>query len=466
MKFKINNFFTSGYVFDDSNLDLKSRYEIINIIILMSIVGLLYGIIGNIMKDIKGLIALEFSLIAGGLVMLYVLRAYRGSFKYIVEILTFEYTIFFLYLIYIGEPGDLKHSWIFTYPIILLNLQKPNKARYWLALIVGLLILAPIQNLVEVNYSLFQVTYISFVVLLISLITYFYNNKMTKAISLILEQQSMLKNFNTELEKQVKDKTSELIELNELLEIKVQEKIDQLIQKDKLLTTQSKQAVMGEMISMIAHQWRQPLSTITLQIANYQLKQLMDQNNKTREVDKTLSEISDTIIYLSDTIDDFKTYFHPDKERGDIEIGELLQRALNLTMPRLKNNNIKVSLEVRENIIIHTYINELIQVVLNLLNNAIDALLEASKENLNISIRVEDKGREICLSVIDNAYGIAKENVEHIFEPYFSTKGKNGTGLGLYMSQMIIQKQFGGDIDVESSKKGTTFIIRIPKTIS
>ncbi|MBU1657989.1 GHKL domain-containing protein [bacterium] len=469
MKFKTDDFFTSGFKFGDSELSLKSRYEIVNIIILMSIFGLLYGIIGNIIRDVKGLIAVETALISGGLIMLYILREYRNSFKYIVEILTLEYTMFFLFLIYVSEVGDLKHAWIFTYPIILLNLQKPQRAKYWLSLIILLLMVAPLQNFYEVKYSLYQVSYISFVIMLISLITYFYNNKMTKARDLILEQQEMLKNFNNELEKQVKDKTTELTQMNELLEMRVQDKIDQLIQKDQILSVQSKQAVMGEMISMIAHQWRQPLSTITLKIANYQLEQLLGKDKKIREIDSTLAEISDTIIYLSQTIDDFKTYFHPAKELVEVEVHELLQRAVNFALPRVANNGIRIMIEKEQDIIIKTYINELIQVILNLVNNAIDAidaLKEVNKEKLKIKISVANKKEKILIFVQDYADGIDDKHLAHLFEPYFSTKGKNGTGLGLYMSQMIIQKQLGGDIYVQSSNSGATFVVQIPKNIS
>ncbi|MBU0720660.1 ABC transporter substrate-binding protein [bacterium] len=273
--------------------------------------------------------------------------------------------------------------------------------------------------------------------------------------------QRKLSSFNAKLASEVKIKTHELKELNESLELTVAEKVQELIQKDKILTAQSKQAVMGEMISMIAHQWRQPLSNITLQISNLQLTKLMGGAIDEEKTDKTLSEISDSIIYLSNTIDDFQTYFHPDKKSTKVEIHELLQKVVNFTLPKINATNISIHIKKEREIYIQVYMNELIQVILNLINNAIDAFEEVDRENKAISLYVKSYKDRFCICVEDNASGISEENMKKLFEPYFSTKGKNGTGLGLYMSQMIIQKQFGGDIKVETSPRGSTFMIEI-----
>ncbi|MEN4052320.1 MULTISPECIES: ABC transporter substrate-binding protein [Sulfurimonas] len=282
---------------------------------------------------------------------------------------------------------------------------------------------------------------------------------------IMIYYQRKLKNFNKELERQVYEKTKELREINESLEATVQEKIEELIQKDEILTIQSKQAVMGEMISMIAHQWRQPLNTITLQISSIQLKEMIGEKITKEELLKILDEISNSIIYLSNTIDDFKTYFHPAKEAVEIQIGELIMKCVSFIEPRLKKDEISLELQGNMQIKVHVYANELIQVFLNILNNAIDAYETGSSKNRYIIIEIESKEDKIIIKISDNAGGIKKENFQKIFEPYFSTKGKNGTGLGLYMSKMIIEKQFNGKIDVESSDNQSTFIIEVPKRV-
>lgn len=272
--------------------------------------------------------------------------------------------------------------------------------------------------------------------------------------------QRKLRHFNKELENKVAEQTTKLIEYNQSLEKSVQEKIQELIEKDELLTKQSKQAVMGEMISMIAHQWRQPLNTITLQISNMQLKYLLDEKLDKAEVIKTFEAINSTIVYLSETVDDFKTYFHKDKKYVDAPLEELIIKATNLIRPRLKD--VELNIDIVEHIVTRVYVNELVQVLLNILNNAIDAY-EACKvceKKINISLKHE-KNMHI-ISIEDNAGGIKEEHLEKLFEPYFSTKGKNGTGLGLYMSQMIIEKQFGGTLSVESYDGKSIFKISLP----
>ena len=270
-----------------------------------------------------------------------------------------------------------------------------------------------------------------------------------------------LKYYNHELTQNLKEKTKELHKLNLFLELTVKEKVQQLIQKDKLLTAQSKQAVMGEMIHMIAHQWRQPLSTITLQISNIQIEQMLGKTINDEQAQKILSYISETIIYLSETIDDFQTYFSPDKEAIHMEIHEVLQKAVTFALPRAKSEQITLEIKRSADIYAEIYINELVQVVLNMLNNAIDAYEIVDRKNKIITLYVEHNDEMVKVYIKDNAGGISEANIEKLFEPYFSTKGRNGTGLGLYMSQMIIEKQFNGAIDVKSSPQGTTFIISI-----
>nr|CAI78771.1 hypothetical protein [uncultured Campylobacterota bacterium] len=460
----IENFFTSGLKIEESSNDLKSRYQMVNIALVLSSISLIYGMVGNYLRDVSGLIPLELFLLSVNSFLFFALRRYEKSFEYVCLIVTAQFSFLFLFLVYTTEPTALKHIWLFTYPIILLYFQRNKNGLYWLVFMLLALIIAPLQNFVEVQYSLYQITYISFVLIIVSAIVYFYKLKMDEARELILQQQALVLDFNKKLEEQVKEKTFKLQELNDILEMNVQDKIEKLIEKDELLTTQSKQAVMGEMISMIAHQWRQPLSMITLQISNLQITRLLGNQVSDDELYKTLTKISDTIVYLSDTIDDFQTYFHPNKEVSEINIFELLQRAINFSEPRLKSHHVEIVIEDRNNkVIVQTYVNELLQVILNILNNAIDVFTERETQKAKVSMKVENQEEIIKIYIEDNAGGINEEHLPRIFEPYFSTKGKNGTGLGLYMSQMIIEKQFGGEIKVQSSSESTTFIVEIPK---
>jgi len=271
-----------------------------------------------------------------------------------------------------------------------------------------------------------------------------------------------LKNFNVELEYIVNEKTKELRKINESLEEKVAQKVDELLEKDEILTRQSKQAVMGEMISMIAHQWRQPLNTITLNISNLQIKQMMGQRIEDEFLTHTLDEISETIVYLSETVDDFKTYFHPDKEKNSVEVDDVINKAINFVSSRAKVANVEILFIEKSFCKMEVYQNELIQVLLNILNNAIDAYILIEKEEKTIEVYAKKEDDTLVICIKDEAGGIKAENIHKLFEPYFSTKGKNGTGLGLYMSQMIIEKQFNGKIEVDSFESTSKFTIKIP----
>jgi len=283
---------------------------------------------------------------------------------------------------------------------------------------------------------------------------------------IMMYYQRKLRRFNQELEKSVVKKTKELREINDSLEVSVEEKVNELIQKDEILTTQSKQAVMGEMLSMIAHQWRQPLNTIALKISNIQLQEMMNHSVTKEQLLEVLKEINTTIQYLSNTIDDFKTYFQPNKNVTRTTLKNLIEKSISFIDVRLKKEEIRIDVTQLEDVELNIYSSELIQVILNILNNAIDAYMEHTWiEDKTIRISSKTKGDKVQIFIHDRAGGIRSDVMKQLFEPYYSTKGKNGTGLGLYMSKMIIEKQFNGSIKVESKDAATTFIIEIPKDI-
>ena len=437
MNIKLDNFLRSGWIFDDDEYTLKSKIHIINLMFLGNILGLSVGITINIIQKIEGFILLESIILCITFLMIYFLRVSKKYVTLFSQIISFQYLLLFSLLVYIGDPLNMKHAWIYTYPLILLNLQSNKKSMFWITLFIFILLVAPFQPFIDVKYSVMQVFYLLLVLSIVSFITYFYQFQMTQAREIITAQRLALERKYKELSK-----------------------------KDSMLTAQSKQAVMGEMMSMIAHQWRQPLSTVTLNISNIQFKKMLGQEVSDEDLDKALSEISDTVVYLSDTVDDFQTFFHPKKEITVIEIHELLQKAVNFATPRTKESGIEINVNKYIEIEVVTYVNELVQIMLNILNNAIDALEQAKKERSKIIIYVELKGEYIYISIVDNANGISNEVADRIFDPYFSTKGKNGTGLGLYMSQMLAQKQFDGDITFTSSNLGTHFLVKVKKDVS
>ncbi|MCW8895853.1 MAG: HAMP domain-containing histidine kinase [Sulfurimonas sp.] len=236
----------------------------------------------------------------------------------------------------------------------------------------------------------------------------------------------------------------------------------EITEHESLMIAQSRFAAMGEMMSMIAHQWRQPLSTTTLMITETRIK-FMLAGKEPNEYDKTLDNISDTMMYLSETIDDFQSYFKPQKTSQSIFIGEILERVKNLIETRLSLAKVKLHIKQCENEPIEIYVNELVQVLINILNNAIDILEERNVTKRHIWINVSCDENNVYVTVEDNAGGIETEIMDKVFEPYFSHKSKNGTGLGLYMAKMIIEKHMNGNVGVGNTTKGALFSIVLPK---
>ena len=232
--------------------------------------------------------------------------------------------------------------------------------------------------------------------------------------------------------------------------------------KDKQLLEQSRLAQMGEMISMIAHQWRQPLAAISSASGAIGLKAKRDKLSKELAVELA-NKISNYSQHLSSTINDFREFFKTNKEKKNTTLEEIVVCVLNIVGETIENQNIKLIKDFHSNITIETFPNEVKQVILNLIKNAEDILLEKSIKNPFIRIHTFKKEGHLCLEVIDNGGGISDQIIGQIFDPYFSTKTqKDGTGLGLYMSKTIIQEHCNGLLEVENTEDGVLFRIELP----
>ena len=249
-------------------------------------------------------------------------------------------------------------------------------------------------------------------------------------------------------------------ELNSTLESKIAKAIEDITKKDKQIMQQSRLAQMGEMISMIAHQWRQPLAAISSTSSAIGLKsQLNKLDNKTAI--ELSSKISSYTQHLSATINDFRDFFQPNKEKRETTYAKLINTVLNIIEVSIANKNIELIMELESQETLKTYPNEIKQVILNLIKNAEDVLLE--REVVNPFIKVKTYSNILIVS--DNGGGIQEDILDKIFDPYFSTKHEHdGTGLGLYMSKVIIENHCDGKLYVENSKnnEGAIFTIELP----
>jgi len=248
--------------------------------------------------------------------------------------------------------------------------------------------------------------------------------------------------------------------INKELEERVKEEIEKNRQKDLQLIKQSRLVTMGQIISMIAHQWRQPLSAIS-NYANEILLQIMLGNLKKQELENNATKIVNLTQNLSQLINDFREFYKEDKEKSLTSLNEILTKVQNIASASLKNYNINFIIENNFNKKFKCFPNELAQVILNIIQNSKDAILENNIKNPFIKVKTYNADNYIVIEIEDNAGGIPEKHKDKIFEPYFSTKSKNGTGLGLYMSKMIIEKHCNGKLFFKNTKNGVKFIIEL-----
>ena len=259
-----------------------------------------------------------------------------------------------------------------------------------------------------------------------------------KALAESLKQKNALyKEFNEQLDHQVKEQTSYMVQ-------------------------QSRLAQMGEMISMIAHQWRQPLASISAISGTLSMDVMMDAYKK-EFFEERLQAISDLSQHLSSTIDDFRGFFKATKEETEVNWEEMVTNSLKIIGPTLKTKNITVHTAFENDEKFYTHTNEVKQVILNIVKNAEDILLEKEVENAQIWIKSHADNGISYLTIEDNAGGIHDDIIDKVFDPYFSTKEKkDGTGLGLYMSKTIVTEHCFGALRVRNTERGALFEVALP----
>jgi signal transduction histidine kinase len=253
----------------------------------------------------------------------------------------------------------------------------------------------------------------------------------------------------------------ELEGLTHTLEDRVREKTEENARKDRMIMHQARLAELGEMIGNIAHQWRHPLTRLSLILQN--LKAFNDRGKLSGEkLSQMLSAGNEQIFFMSDTIDNFTDFYKPVSESVVFDAREAYEKAITIIGYDLAHKNI--SIECKNNVAIKLFgnPNELAQVFLNLIGNARDALAEQGVENAHISLNASIANDKALITIRDNAGGVKKENIDKIFEPYFSTKASRGTGIGLYMVRTIIHEKFGGTVKVRNENNGAVFTIYIP----
>jgi len=251
-----------------------------------------------------------------------------------------------------------------------------------------------------------------------------------------------------------------LQELNASLEERIQEALARDREKDHLLIQQSRLAAMGEMVHNIAHQWRQPLNALGLVIRN--IKDDYDYQDLTAEnLDKSVADALRLLQRMSDTIDDFRNFFRPDREKTRFDVGQAVEQAIFVVGASLKHYNVDVEASLPAGIMAVGFPSQFSQAVLNLLVNAKEAIQDKGRDSGHIRVTLLGAEGQARLSVEDDGGGIDASVLPHLFEPYYTTKA-SGSGIGLYMTKMIIEKNMQGTVSADNGPTGARFQITLP----
>ncbi len=284
-------------------------------------------------------------------------------------------------------------------------------------------------------------------------------NQMVDALQ---HSRDQLQNSNLELERKVSERTHALDELNRTLDQRVHDEIDKRKQQESLLIRQSRLAAMGEMIGAIAHQWRQPLNALSLVMQNIRMQHAM--GTLTEQSMARMQEKSGQLVErMSSTIDEFRNFFKPGKHAEPFKLAQAMRASADIMEGVFKNHAIELELYCDEDLELLGVQGEFSQVVLNLLSNAKDALLDSRQPAPHIVLRAERTGSRIRIAVEDNGGGIAQDVLDKVFEPYFTTKEEGkGTGIGLYMSKMIVENNMHGRLYAANTREGACFTLVVP----
>lgn len=430
---------TKNYTFESNEWILKYKIQILIVIILLvSVIIMMFSFIRLIEGNyLLGAIDAVFSSIV--LILLYFLYRNKDYYPSISRLFLFFGIITLFANFYLAIDTYTRVLWFSSYMLLAFFLRDKKEGFVWLGIIIVILSLIAVT---EPKFDLDLLNYMTLIVnlSLIATIVYWYEK--------------------------VKEKDSKRLRtLNATLQTRIDEAVLENQRQERILIQQSKMAAMGEMIESIAHQWRQPLNVMSLSLTKLEVERnlgILDDHSFDAQV-KTMNR---QVRYMSQTIDDFRTFYQRDKHAVETSLQEMMDDLEELITPLLNSKSIDFINEIDQDIKIITYPNELKQVLLNIINNAKDALICCNSDKKGIIVTAHEDAEAVIIHVTDNAEGIDEKIIDRIFEPYFTTKFEaKGTGIGLYMSKMIIEDHIHGTIRAENRKNGARFIITLPKTV-
>ena len=433
----LDNFLYSGHTFsEDENLE-KFRFLLLNILMVINLfftaLGVISSLLGSVQYSSLFLIILSIYLLFS-LYLFVLLRKKKKYYSLAAGSLILGMLVLFYNVLFVHTEDEFRLIAFFFLLLITFSLLGKKYG-----LLLGSFLFISIY-IISNTYSL-NLT----------------DNAMKTFFSFLFAFSTFLFVFINKVEKDA----NEFKILNHKLEDKVNQEMTQRLEQEKMLLRQCRMANMGEMIDAIAHQWRQPLMNINAVLMNIDI--LSDKEKKDEKLlEEYIDEIATLTGHMSQTIEDFRTLYQEKKEKSHFEVYTLIENVLLL----MKNNfhDIKVHLPSKSEIVVVNNKNELSQVFITLFSNAIEILHLREVSDKEIFIDIKQNDMHTLITIEDNAGGILKKNIYNVFDPYFTTKKQTGgTGLGLYITQIIVEHNMHGSISVSNTMKGAKFLIALPK---
>jgi len=434
----IQNILDSGHTFNEHEQPLKFKFRLINtVMVIIVFTSTLFGLLHYLnlapLGDFHANANFVFAF--SNLVFIFWLRASKSSYDTIVTFMLISALTTFTSALITIPNDEFRIMWF--YITVFLAFFTGGIWYGYITATTSILIILVSNALFDLNLSALAITTAVTGLIILTITVKAYTKKMID-----------LENF--------------LLSLNDSLHSKVENAVEEVREKDKLMVQQARLAQMGEMIAMIAHQWRQPLSSISAISTNLQLSLALDEEVTKETLEQELKSIDNRVTLLSNTIDDFRNFYNTNNEKSTFDLSKTITQAIEVLSPAISNAHVTLTFEDSLESSIKSLENEIIQVLMNIIKNAIDILKEREQER-NIIVTAYQDSEQTYIVVQDNAGGVSEEIINHIFDPYFSTKKeKHGMGLGLYMSKLIIQEHCDGTLDVHNSDEGAVFTITLP----
>ncbi len=430
---------TKNHTFESNEWILRYKIQILIIIILLvSMMIIMFSFI-RLLEGNFVLAAIDAGFSSFVLILLYFLHINKESYPVVSRLFLFFGIMMLFANFYLAIDTYTRVLWFSSFMLLAFFLRDKKEGFVWLGIIIVILSVIAVM---EPKFDLGTVNFMTFIanLSLIATIVYWY-------------------------EKVKENDSKRLRQLNATLQTRIDEAVIENQKQERMLIQQSKMAAMGEMIESIAHQWRQPLNVMSLSLTKLEVEQnlgMLDDDS----FDTLVTTMNQQVQYMSQTIDDFRTFYQRDKHAVELSLQVMIDDLEALITPLLNSKSIDFINKTDRDIRIRTYPNELKQVLLNIINNAKDALITCKCDKKEIIVSAEEDEEKVTVCITDNAKGIDEKIMDRIFEPYFTTKFESkGTGIGLYMSKTIIENHIQGSIRAENIKNGARFIITLPKNV-